>query len=433
MHPSLPPYSRLLGSLITLAILLCAPARSGLAQLGTPTRILFVGNSFTYGFGATAQNYNANTVTDENGMGYGGVPAIFKKFTDEAGLNYEVHLETVGGQSLQYHHDTKLAVIAQPKWDVVVLQGLSTEVCPPSRNGNPANFELYGNRLEQAIHAANPAAKIYLYATWTRSDLTDLPTGPYFGSPAEAMGNDIYDEYSHLAETNGRFAGVNPVGAAWKRAMHENVFQRNHFVPEPGRIDPWTVDGYHGSNAGYYLSALVHFEAITGRDARTLAAAESSLTGAATFLGILPADAQALQRIAHDTVTTGRRLPAFLNGAVSLSTTQYKTNGVYSLTFPATGNLFGFFTPAFLPHYLYHFDLGFEYLFETNDGSNGVYLYDFASQGFFYTSPTFPFPYLYDFSRQAVLYYYPDPNDPGHYTSNPRTFYDFNAGQIIQK
>jgi hypothetical protein len=30
-----------------------------------------------------------------------------------------------------------------------------------------------------------------------------------------------------------------------------------------------------------------------------------------------------------------------------------------------------------------------------------------------------------------VLYYYPDPNNPGHYTTNPRYFYNFATGQII--
>ena len=57
-----------------------------------------------------------------------------------------------------------------------------------------------------------------------------------------------------------------------------------------------------------------------------------------------------------------------------------------------------------------------------------MYLYDFASNTFFYTSPSFPFPYLYDFSLKAFLYYFPDTNNAGHYTSNPRYFYNFGTG-----
>ncbi|MBE7212737.1 MAG: hypothetical protein INR65_17125 [Gluconacetobacter diazotrophicus] len=116
--------------------------------------------------------------------------------------------------------------------------------------------------------------------------------------------------------------------------------------------------------------------------------------------------------------------PSFFDGQVSLG------NGVYYLVFP-NGNLFGYYSFLSDPNYLYHFDLGYEYVFDANDGQGGVYLYDFGSGHFFYTSPTFPFPYLYDFTLNAVLYYYPSPDVAGHYTSNPRYFYDFGTGTII--
>ena len=64
---------------------------------------------------------------------------------------------------------------------------------------------------------------------------------------------------------------------------------------------------------------------------------------------------------------------------------------------------------------------------------NGVFLYDFASSSFFYTAQNFPFPYLYDFSLKAFLYYFPDANNPGRYTQNPRYFFNFSTGQIITK
>jgi hypothetical protein len=69
--------------------------------------------------------------------------------------------------------------------------------------------------------------------------------------------------------------------------------------------------------------------------------------------------------------------------------------------------------------------------FDANDGQSGIFFYDFASNHFFYTSPSFPFPFLYDFNLNTVLYYYPDPSHPGHYTTNPRYFYNFATGQII--
>ena len=108
-------------------------------------------------------------------------------------------------------------------------------------------------------------------------------------------------------------------------------------------------------------------------------------------------------------------------------------SGVYYLAFP-NGNYFGYYSFLTDPAYLYHFDLGYEYVFDAADGESGVYLYDFLSSDFFYTSPVFPFPYLFDFTLNSVLYYYPDPNNPGHYnTDGIRYFYDFNTGQIITK
>ena len=117
---------------------------------------------------------------------------------------------------------------------------------------------------------------------------------------------------------------------------------------------------------------------------------------------------------------------AFFNGAAQLS------DNYYYLALP-NGNVFGYYNVNAYP-YIFHADMGFEYVFDANDGKSGVYLYDFKSGDFFYTSPSFPFPYLYDFNLDAVLYYYPDPSNPGHYNTNSvRCFYDYATGQIIIK
>ena len=119
--------------------------------------------------------------------------------------------------------------------------------------------------------------------------------------------------------------------------------------------------------------------------------------------------------------------PAFFDGQAALD------NGVYYLAFP-NGNYFGYYSFLSDPNYLYHFDLGYEYLFDAQDGRGGLYLYDFLSGDFFYTSPTFPFPYLYDFALESTVYYYPDPANAGHYnTDGVRYFYVFSTGKIISK
>ena len=117
-------------------------------------------------------------------------------------------------------------------------------------------------------------------------------------------------------------------------------------------------------------------------------------------------------------------LPGFFAGQQAMG------NGVYYLALP-NGNYFGYYSFLADPHYIHHYDLGYEYVTDAGDGKSGVYFYDYASGHTFYTSPTYPFPYLYDDTLQATLYYYPDTMNAGHYTSNPRYFYNFATGQIV--
>lgn len=123
--------------------------------------------------------------------------------------------------------------------------------------------------------------------------------------------------------------------------------------------------------------------------------------------------------------------PVFFTGEEPLS------DGVYFLRFFYLGDPNGFFSYySYLtdPHYIFHFDLGYEYVFDAADASGGVYFYDFASNGFFYSSPKFPFPYLYDFNLDSVVYYYGNPDDPERYNTNGvRYFYVFSTGQTISK
>src|SRR5512143_1860515 len=88
--------------------------------------ILFVGNSFTFGSGSAVRFYRNDTVTDLNNEGIGGVPALFKSFTQEAGLDYDVALETRGGVGIDFHLENKLGVIGKRGWDTVVAHGYST-------------------------------------------------------------------------------------------------------------------------------------------------------------------------------------------------------------------------------------------------------------------------------------------------------------------
>jgi uncharacterized repeat protein (TIGR01451 family) len=112
--------------------------------------------------------------------------------------------------------------------------------------------------------------------------------------------------------------------------------------------------------------------------------------------------------------------PSFFAGEASLG------GDVYDLQFP-NGNLFGYYNfPAF--PILYHYDMGFEAF--TDGGNGAAYLYDFSSGHWFYTNSSL-FPYLYDFTLNSWLYYIPAANNPGHYTTNPRSFSNLTTGKIF--
>src|SRR5579863_7690959 len=129
-----------------IGVCLTLAALTGSAQAAS---ILFVGNSFTFGALSAAQDYRTGEVHDLNppdadGHRVGGVPAIFKEFTKEAGLDYDVSLETVGGQGLDFHYRHKLPLLDRA-WDVVVLQSYST--LDADKPGNPALLTEYTRKF----------------------------------------------------------------------------------------------------------------------------------------------------------------------------------------------------------------------------------------------------------------------------------------------
>src|SRR5689334_25447981 len=95
---------------------------AGGAGAAATRTILFIGNSFLFGSGSAVRFYRAETVTDLNHEGIGGVPALFKSFTQQAGLDYDVSLETRGGAGLDFHLAEKREVIGARAYDAVVMQ-----------------------------------------------------------------------------------------------------------------------------------------------------------------------------------------------------------------------------------------------------------------------------------------------------------------------
>lgn len=244
------------------------------------------------------------------------------------------------------------ANMAHDPWDVVVLQGNSTEALKRA-GGNFIQFNAYVGLLQRFItvreefsyrdrdfypgttnaertaacvaatgatttvacntvrnipenQKANPQAAIHLYQTWARPDLTYPADQAYSGEPLENMTADVAEAYAQAALLNAGISAVVPVGEAFMRAVQTGVATRNPYDPEPRQLDLWwQEDQFHSSVYGSYLSALVMFGALTGVDPASFGANER----AAGDLGIAARDALTLQRVASAQLThSGYRL-----------------------------------------------------------------------------------------------------------------------------
>jgi hypothetical protein len=257
------------------------------------TSILFIGNSFTFGSGSAVRFYRADTVTDLNNEGIGGVPALFKSFTQQAGLDYDVAVETRGGTGLDFHLQEKLGVIGRRGWDVVVMHGYST--LDREKPRDPAKLVATSREMAAFLRGRNPGANIFLMATWSRADQTYPAKGAWAGQPIEAMGRDVRAAYDQAAAAAG--AKVVPVGEAWNRAMQNGLADSNPYDGiDKGKFNLWTYDSYHASTHGYYLEALTVFGEVTGRDPRSLGENECS----GYELGLSRDEVKALQQVAFD-------------------------------------------------------------------------------------------------------------------------------------
>ena len=299
-------------------------------------RILFVGDSFTHGRYLPVRTYNSANVTDENydinGPAssnalnrmetssepgpYGGIPGIFKELTVEAGLNYDVHIEAISSTSLQNNYTYASQVIANPQWNAVVLQELSTRPLTTTLTGdstsNPNNFCNSVQTIEQGVHTANANANIYLYETWARADEAEALGSSSYATNLGTLTTAYHNVYLQAAANDGKVTSVAPAGDAWLTAMNDGYVTENPYTstqnpflwflyqsgsnPSTSSSSP---DYAHPSVYGAYLSALVLYEQITGQNSTTFGGSEA----AAVALGIGTSGATHLQSVAHAQVS----------------------------------------------------------------------------------------------------------------------------------
>lgn len=168
------------------ACLLFAALTVSSAAMADPVKILFVGNSYTFGRVDPVLSYNTANVHDLTAAfnaissagsnpwephPWGGVPGIFKMFTDESGLSYDVSISARNAATLrgQFLNTANAAWdlrgnVASQVWNTVVLQEQSDAALPAGRgkNANLAQFNAYADQFERFIH--NGAAQTYTEA-----------------------------------------------------------------------------------------------------------------------------------------------------------------------------------------------------------------------------------------------------------------------------
>ena len=168
------------------------------AAMAAPTSILFVGNSYTFGRVDPVMSYNSANVRDLTAPMYaanptganpfephpwGGIAGIFKQFTVQAGLNYDVALSTRNAASLRGHLLNSNAAgwnlrgnIASQGWSQMVLQEQSDEplTARPGLASNPTFFRGYADKIEDFVHngAADSFRDRDLFPGATNADKT---------------------------------------------------------------------------------------------------------------------------------------------------------------------------------------------------------------------------------------------------------------------
>ena len=281
--------------------LLCLSAAALALSVGAASArtIQFIGNSFTMGSGSPVHTYQAGTVHDLNppndrGQTLGGVAAIFKEFTKEAGLDYDVSIEAVGGRNFDFHYNEKLAVIDRA-WDDVVMQSYSQ--LNKDKPGDPAIVVDYGAKLDKQFHAKNPNVHVWFNATWSRADYSSPEIAPWKGKPIDQMAKDVYAGFEKARAASPDVVGIIPVGLAWNRAWATGVADSDLTDGiGAGKLNLWTYDSQHGSSAGYILATLVIFGQLTGHDPLSLGDREH----VAMDLGLSGAQMHSLEQVAHD-------------------------------------------------------------------------------------------------------------------------------------
>lgn len=211
----------------TLVILALMVATSLWAQQQDSLRILWIGNSYTYG---------------------NDLPGMVTKIAAEQGLKLAPTRFLKGGEHLSGHYANPLLIEAlnQGGWDFVVIQEYSSGPAQSTREVISNTYH-YAHLLDSLALAASPEAHVIFYMTWGHKNTNTHNKS--MRDPSYPLDENYTDFQNHLRlsyleMTYENNAWCAPVGMAWQtvRSTH----------PE---IELYTKDNYHPSVSGTYLAA----------------------------------------------------------------------------------------------------------------------------------------------------------------------------------
>lgn len=185
------------------------------ADAGRPTRVLFIGNSYTQ---------------------FNDLPGVLSRFG-----GFEVASHTPGGRTWEGHAaDPEVAALIVKGWDYVVLQDQSDQAFIGLTSVKPAF-----TWLDAMIKAVG--ARTVLYMTWAKREDGEAITD------VTRFQQDV--ELVHYYEQHAQSAGalVAPVGRAWERALRDHSVVLHQ------------ADGSHPTEAGTYLAACIFYATLTGK------------------------------------------------------------------------------------------------------------------------------------------------------------------------
>ncbi|TKU09936.1 hypothetical protein FDW86_08150 [Citrobacter sp. wls828] len=247
----------LLAAATTLALSnLCAHADTLLAPSahakmdGENKIVALYGNSFTF------YNNNINTRLRD----------LTQSLLPDHAKGYKYRGITISSGHLGWQIENMRYQNTLQKWDVVILQGNSTETIS-KKESTRQNFVDSATQMAEMAHKAG--AKVVYFMTWPKKD-----------KPEDSQ--KLADAYISIAQKTGGY--VAPVGLAFEKA------RKTH--PE---INLYYHDGVHPSISGTYLAACVFFATLYN---------QSPVGGALPVdTDMTPATAKVLQQVAWETVT----------------------------------------------------------------------------------------------------------------------------------